>query len=343
MSELSIPNRGTLIEGVRLPMWKTDAAEAVVKGMSKIVQLLPDTSKAGAFAMAVANEMNKVTQPCDEMSVINAACNCAALGLIPGGALAHAHFVAKKKNRNDRVADCQLWVGYRGYIHLAYQTGFLRDIYADVVYEGEPVETWTDDDGRHIKHDTIGRLDGDHDGKRIRCAYTVWSAVKGGRGVEIVPGKEIYDLQRKQGNVWNSNLAAMACKTPIRRAWRFWQVSGSNGERLAYAAHIDEQAERGERQDARYLPDGIEPERKPTRRLSDLGTPPESEPVADVPPEPSEVFASLLADAEALTDANSDDAGLLLRDVASELESGTITADEAAQVRSIVAGAVPFG
>lgn len=337
MSELIIPNRGTLIEGVRLPKAATEAADVAIRGMTKIVQLLPDTSKAQAFAMATLNELNKVTTTCYDWSVINAACNCAALGLIPGGALAHSHYVPKKKRRDDREAELQLWPGYRGYIHLAYQTGFLRDIYCDVVYEGEPVEVWTDDTGKHIRHDTLGRLDGDHNGKRIRCAYMVWSTTKGGRGVEVVPGGELYDLQRKQGNVWNSDFAAMCRKTPVRRGWRYWQVSGSHGERLAYAAYIDEQAERGETQDNRYLPPDV-PETKRVRTLSDLTAPvalPDG-PVEPVPePVPSPAFASLMQDASKPLDQ--DEAGRLQEDVRAALEQGAITADAADTVRALIA------
>jgi hypothetical protein len=89
-------------------------------------------------------------------------------------------------------------------------------------------------------------------------------------------------------------------------------------------------------------------ESKPVRRLSDLGTPEpvDAEPVADVTPEPatmSAAFASLLDDAKRITDGNSQEADELLAEVAAELDSGTITADEAAQVQSVLAGAVPFG
>lgn len=81
-------------------------------------------------------------------------------------------------------------------------------------------------------------------------------------------------------------------------------------------------------------------ESKPVRRLSDLGAP---EPVADVTPEPmSEAFASLLRDAERITDANSDEAGLLLVEIAAELHDGSITADESDRLRAIIAGAVPY-
>jgi hypothetical protein len=86
-------------------------------------------------------------------------------------------------------------------------------------------------------------------------------------------------------------------------------------------------------------------ESKPVRRLSDLGSPEpvDAEPVADVTPEPSGVFAGLLAAAKRIDDGNSQEADELRAEMVAEWEQGNITADEYDRLRAVLAGAVPFG
>lgn len=120
--------------------------------------------------------------------------------------------------------------------------------------------------------------------------------------------------------------------------------------RDVYADHLRGIGVREEMLDyAQPLPES-EPVPVPVRKLSDLTAPvavPDG-PVAEPGHKPSvsatsAAYASLLADAEAITDANSDEAGSLLNDIAAEQDAGSITADEAATLRGIVNNAIPFG
>lgn len=334
---------GTPLEGVTLTKGNAQAAETVIPALPRIVQLLPDLSKAKAFAVATVAEMNKIDDKyqCDPLTVINAAFNCAALGLMPGGALGHAYFVPKK-NSKAKITECQLWVGYRGFSQLGYQTGFLKDIYADVVFEGEPVEVWTDDSGQHIRHDSSSRLDQGEQGRTVRCAYMVWNSIAGGRGVSIVPGKELYALKTKQGNVWDSNFVQMCIKTPIRRGWKFWQVSGDAGERLAYAVKLDEQSERDESQDRAYLPSDIDAPQKKIRLLSEIS----DETVEDAETEPaverSKSFVSLVKVIAETPDDAIDDLNMLWNDIAAALDTGDLTEEEAGELRKQLGQKVPY-
>ena len=341
MSELIVPHRGTMIEGVLLPKGATQAGNIVGKAMSRIVQILPNSADARAFAVATVVEMNRVDSACDEMSVINAACNCAALGLIPGPARGHAFFVPKWSKRLG-TNECQLWTGYKGFLHLAYQTGFLRDIEADVVFEGEPVEFWRDDDGQHIKHDINSRLDHGETGRKVRCAYTTWHTTQGGRGMFVVPGQELYALKQKQGTnskgqkvhtVYDSDEVGMFRKTPIRRASKLWHLIGQHGHRLDYAVRLEEQAERDEPQDREYLID-VQPERKQIAGLLDDI---DDEP-ADDEPERSESWCSIKAAIDSTDDRDKEAVAAIHQDIAAADDDGSLLPGEADDLRSMMTG-----
>ena len=90
---------------------------------------IPPSVHAPQFMLAVLAEANKMQANVDPKSIVMAAFNCACLGLIPGSQLGHAHFVPFK-------AQCQLIVGYKGYLELASGARFLQDVHCQVVLQG---------------------------------------------------------------------------------------------------------------------------------------------------------------------------------------------------------------
>lgn len=232
-NELSV--QGDEMGNLTVPAPKNKSAEMIVSLLDRMLPVIPPGSVTSRqFCVAVVSEANALSRPCSPKSVAMAAFNCAVLGLIPGSALGHAYFVPFKN-------ECTLIIGYRGFTDLAFSTGFLRDIHANVVCSGESFEHWVDRDGPQVKHAVP--LDRHPQQSNVDASYCVYHTVKGGHGLSVVPKKELMKLAGR-GNVWLSDFAAMAKKTAIRRAAKEWQIT----HRLGLAIELDEQAERGEQQ-----------------------------------------------------------------------------------------------
>jgi phage RecT family recombinase len=115
------------------------------KGLGQLIeQALPEIEKAlppgimepDRFARIVLTELRKTPKLllCTPESFMGALFQTAQLGLEPGGQLGHA-FLIPYENRKEGTTECQLQVGYKGYIELAGRRDIL--IRAREVREGD--------------------------------------------------------------------------------------------------------------------------------------------------------------------------------------------------------------
>jgi len=233
----------------------------IVKGTEAIRSRLPAGMNVENFMSAVVMEANKLPPNVAPRSVADSAMNCAILGLIPGSALGHAYFVAYGKDN----PVCQLIVGYRGFLELAYNSRFLKSVYAEVVLAGEDFRQYATISGPQIEHEIP--LDRAMIQENVVASYCVWEARGGGRGLSVVPKSEL--LRIPQRNVWLSEFSEMSKKTAIRLSSKVWKLS----QTLAMAVELDEQAERGDPQRRIVDFDGFDdrpvPDRLPGESKSD--------------------------------------------------------------------------
>jgi phage RecT family recombinase len=231
-------------------------AELVQKQAEQLLERCQLVSKR-QFALAAMNEVNKLPRDTEPRSILTAVFNSAALGLIPGQPLGHAYFVPMKidKGKTSERRVCQLWTGYKGWVHLSYETGFLADLHTAVVLEGEECEWWNDETGPRLKH--VLPMTRSPMWAKVQAAYCIWHARTGGRGIEVVSRDELQKLKRR-GNVWDTDPVAMCRKATIPRAAKTWKTIG----RLAQAIQLDEEAE-GDRLQSELEPVGPSPTRRP--------------------------------------------------------------------------------
>jgi phage RecT family recombinase len=244
-----------------LPVPRNPGAEQLrANGLiERLPEWLPDERLAKRFVMAVAAEVNRLDADVNPVSIVRTAFNCAVLGLLPGPQLGHAHFVPFKK-------ECQLIIGYKGFLELAYGCGFLKDVQCEVVLTGEEYERWNDADGAQILHEMA--VDRDEEWANVRAAYCIWHATTGGHGIEVIGQKQLSKLKGR-GNVWKSEPIEMAKKTPLRRAAKRWNLTSE----MAKAVWLDEAAERDEVQP--YVGDRPidDDSNEPTPKLAEFGKP----------------------------------------------------------------------
>ena len=182
------------------------------------------------FASAII-EVNSLSKRCTPGSVLTSVLNAATLGLKFGKELGHVYLVPFKDQ-------CQVIVGYQGFQALAFRSGFLARLETEVVLDGEEFSHWTDSDGCQVYHEMpIDRVP-DPGGKNVQAAYCQYWTRTGERGVVVVPRSDIEKCKNPRADPWKFNYAAMARKTAVRRAAKYWNGS----ERLAKAVALDEAA-----------------------------------------------------------------------------------------------------
>ena len=243
MTALIRPQHTELI----LPAAKTRAAKAINERIDYALSLLPTNAQRQQFASSIIIEANGL-DGCTDISVMKAALNAAKVGLPVGGPLGLSYFVPFK-------GECTLIIGYRGFIDLAFQGGFLKDVYADVVLRGEHFRQWTDEKGAHFEHEPQDPFERDADRTNIVGAYCVYQNRKGGHGFKFVSRKKIDKADKGERTAngkptpWGTNYDEMCMKTAVRRAAKGWQLT----PQLALAVQLDEEAER-------EVPQSIDPQ-----------------------------------------------------------------------------------
>ena len=253
----------------------------------KVIPGLIDDSDKSAWLVSTAKEINAWTRGA-EAKAKDASCtvnynslkqsvfNAAHLGLMIGTALGQCYLVpmhVDKRKKSERI-DCQLWMGYEGYQLLGFRTQLLTSIHTDVVLDGDEFDRWTDENGPHFRHvQAVDRSTLGVDPASILGAYCVYQLDKGGKGFEYVDRSQLAPLLRR-GHVWRSNPYMMARKTAVLRAAKNWpkHTRSNAGELLKQASHIDEQADRDERQDALVQ---MPTEELPKPKVESLDDPPD--------------------------------------------------------------------
>lgn len=186
----------------------------------KIVSALNDSIDFERFAAVAMNTMRRTPElaNCSPASVITAVNRCAELGLEPGGPLGHAYLVPFKQ-------ECTLIIGYKGYLHLMFRGGGLKDAQAHVVYENDKFVGAFGTDAR-IEH-TINF------GKRGKAigAYCVLRFANGGTHITAMGLEEIEKRRAvskaKNSPMWTEWWDEAACKTVVRHGAKF----GPTGDR----------------------------------------------------------------------------------------------------------------
>lgn len=237
---------------LEIPPPRNRAAGSLWKRLTRMDSWIPSSREheKAQFFMAVTAAANRMPDDVTPESLTRAAFNAAALGLMPDTVHAYCHFVPLMRDRgkaNER-REVELWIGYRGFLELAFACGFLSSLTTEVVIKGEKCERWNDSAGAQIRHEIpLDRPEGVKIGD-IEASYMIYKTRDGSTDVEMTSGRTLRALAKRQGNVWHSDPVAMSRKTPIRRGAKRWRINGAAGRHLAGAIALDEQAEIGKMQ-----------------------------------------------------------------------------------------------
>ena len=225
---------------------------------------------------------------CDQISVFDALTTCAQLGLSPSGRLGSAYLLPF-------AGKCQLIIGYKGYVDLAYRSGEVVGFGAQVVHEADEFDY---SEGFGVQIHRHVRCEEANPGP-LRFVYA-WAEMRGGYKVsllmlrrEVLAIKDKAPGARKNDSPWHTNEAEMWRKTAIRRLIKLLPLSPQKAQALHRAQEVEDahweeavDAETGEVKEAPTRGSGARlKELAQGRKAETLELSPEPEPVSRQPGE----------------------------------------------------------
>lgn len=178
------------------------------------------------IAISAYNTTPKLSE-CSTVSVLSCVMKCASLGLEPSAVdgLGRA-YILPYYNGKTRHMEAQMIIGYRGMIDLARRSGELESIHAQPVFQGDTYEHWEDETGQHFK---FVAADVPHDSDNLTDVYVCAHLKDGGFVFETMTRREVDDVRKRSkasaNGPWVTDYVAMACKTVIRRSFKYLPVS----------------------------------------------------------------------------------------------------------------------
>jgi recombination protein RecT len=152
---------------------------------------------------------------CTPESVLRSLMQAAQLQLDPSPSLGHVYLVPRSSHG---VKEAQFVLGWRGMVALAYRSGVIAAINANVVREGDSFEV-VGGSGLQIIHKP--KLSGEQ--REIIASYAVAQTTTGGIIASICDRWEIEQHRRRSATPdrgpWVTDFEAMARKTAIRSLW----------------------------------------------------------------------------------------------------------------------------
>jgi recombination protein RecT len=224
----------------RLDTLRTQLEQA----QSKLAAVMPKymTSERLIRLMLSACSRNPKILECSPASVLLFTMRCAETGLEPVGA--GGAWMIPFENRKNNTVELQFIPDYRGLISLAKRNGDVHNVTAFAVYDKDAFEL---EYGMDFKLVHKPCLTGDKG--KLRGVYAVVTTKDGEKNVQWMDLQDIEGIRKrsKAGNYgpWQTDYEAMALKTVIRRALKFFQSSPQLQAALEYdneAAGLDEAA-----------------------------------------------------------------------------------------------------
>jgi len=205
------------------------------KFLAEIAKALPKHMKAERMARVAITAMTKTPAlaDCEPESFFKCLLDLSALGLEPDGR--RAHLIPFKDNRRG-VTVCTLIVDYKGIAELAYNSGVVSYLHADVVREGDLFKY---SKGALLEHIPWFLRRDDEKPAEAGIIFAVYAMAKlkdGGEKVDVMSVSEIEDVMNgSQGykaavkygkdHPWLTNWNEMAKKTAFRRMSKWLPLS----------------------------------------------------------------------------------------------------------------------
>ena len=206
----------------------TNMRELVKRMGPQIAQALPkhiSSERLIRVAMTAITRDPKLAE-CTPASFMACLLTAAQLGLEPNTPLGQGYLIPRnKKVGNEWIKECTWQTGYQGLIDLAYRSGMVTGISANVVRESDFFQ-WEEGLAPMLVHRPS--TDDDRATQRIKCVYGICRIRNADPHFVVLPFSEIerrrmMNEAEKKGyfSPWKDHYEAMACKTAVRAALKY--------------------------------------------------------------------------------------------------------------------------
>lgn len=186
---------------------------------SEIKKALPSVITPERFTRIVLSALstNRKLQETTPQSFLGAMMTAAQLGLEPNTPLGQAYLIPFK---NHGVLECQFQLGYKGLIDLAYRSGEVSVIQAQVVYANDEFEY------SFGLEPTLKHVPAMSDRGDPTHVYAVFRTKDGGYGFEVMSMDDVrahamrYSKAYSNGP-WQTNFEEMAKKTVLKKVLKY--------------------------------------------------------------------------------------------------------------------------
>lgn len=187
----------------------------------EIAKALPQVMTPERFTRIALSAVSNTPKlgNCTPQSFLGAMMNAAQLGLEPNTPLGQAYLIPFE-NRKKGVTECQFQIGYKGLIDLAYRSGEVKMIDAQVVYENDEFEYELGIDPI-LKHKPART----NRGNPIYF-YATFKLTNGGQGFQVMSIEDVREHAKKYSKTynngpWQTNFEEMAKKTVLKKLLKY--------------------------------------------------------------------------------------------------------------------------
>lgn len=193
-----------------------------IKGMEgEIKKALPSVITLERFTRITltALSVNPKLAQCTPKSFLGAMMSAAQLGLEPNTPLGQAYLIPFK---NKGVDEVQFQIGYKGLIDLAYRSGEVELVQAQIVYENDKFEC------QYGLEPKLTHIPADNDRGEAIKVYALYKTKSGGFGFEVMSMEDVKKHAKKYSqsfsstySPWTTNFEEMAKKTVLKKVLKY--------------------------------------------------------------------------------------------------------------------------
>lgn len=189
--------------------------------MPEIKKALPSVITPERFTRMTlsAISVNPKLAVCTPKSFLGAMMSAAQLGLEPNTPLGQAYLIPY---RNKGIDEVQFQIGYKGLIDLAYRSGEVELVQAQIVYENDKFECayGLEPKLNHVPADS-------NRGEPVKV-YALFKTKAGGFGFEVMSMEDVRNHAKKYSQAyssnyspWKTNFEEMAKKTVLKKVLKY--------------------------------------------------------------------------------------------------------------------------
>jgi len=187
----------------------------------EIKKALPSVITPERFTRMVLSAISGNPQlgACSPKSFLGAMMCAAQLGVEPNTPLGQAYLIPYK---NKGELECQFQLGYKGLIDLAYRSGEVEIVQAQIVYANDEFKCEFGLDPKLVHVPADGER-----GEAVKV-YAVFKTKNGGYGFDVMSMEDVRAHAKKYSKAyasgfspWSSNFEEMAKKTVLKRVLKY--------------------------------------------------------------------------------------------------------------------------